>query len=106
MMSKPDMPVESTELTVNDDLLTLTDHRCEVTGKPEQVWICCAGILFSHQDWALAGVFSTKEKAAEACKVKQDFIAPIAVDEAWPDGHDLPPNAEWPLMGTVEKESG
>ena len=35
--------------------------------------------------WEFQGVFTTKEKAIAACRAKHYWIAPVELDQEWPD---------------------
>lgn len=49
------------------------------------------------KDWEFQGVFSTEEKAIQACRNRNYFIAPIEVDTEAPDSAEPFPLCEYPL---------
>jgi len=47
--------------------------------------------------WDFQGLFSTKEKAIEACENRNYFIVPVKVDEAAPSESTEWPGVEYPV---------
>lgn len=64
-----------------------------------ELWLCgqYRSGLTGDVVWDFQGVFSTKEKAIEACRNRNYFIAPVKIDEELPDETMVHPGCEYPL---------
>lgn len=65
----------------------ITKNSCEV-------WICGKDTL---PDWEFQGVFTTKQRAIDACFDENCFIAPAILDEELPKECECFPGIEYPL---------
>ena len=61
----------------------------------ESLWI--VGREFDYNAWEFCGVFSTKQKALDACATREHFIGPATLDERLPDMRITWPGAYYPL---------
>ena len=64
--------------------------------RAEPFWIC--GLFIPElQNWEFQGLFSTEQKAIDACKTNSYFIAPAQLDEIIMDESGDCPGAFYPL---------
>lgn len=56
--------------------------------------------------WALVGVFSTKQRAVDACATLNDFIAPVELDAVAPTEHVPFPSVEFPIAEGSQAKDG
>lgn len=64
-----------------------------------RLWLCGKYRLgeSSYVVWDFQGIFSTKAKAVAACRNRNYFIFPCAIDEELPDETIIPPEYEYPI---------
>jgi len=58
------------------------------------VWV--AGRTYTNFHWELMGIFSTKERAVEACTLDNDFVAAVEIDKKAPAEPTQFPDAFFP----------
>lgn len=60
------------------------------------MWL--VGEYIDDNDWYYNGIFSTKEKAADACKNSNYFVAQVPdIDEHIPEERSIFPLMEYPI---------
>jgi hypothetical protein len=72
----------------------------------EDLWICgrlTHGYQESGSPWEFQGVFSSEEKAVEACRDWSYFIFTAALDEALPHETCFPKQCYYPFKGGPEE---
>lgn len=66
----------------------------------KELWLC--GQLIGKWSktgsvWAFQGIFTTKQKAINACRTSKYFIYPVQLDEELPVESVMPERYEYPL---------
>lgn len=69
----------------------------EVLGLASQFYLCGQFISKTPRVWEFQGIFMNREKAVEACKDKNYFIAPFEFDKKITGEQMEWPGIEWPL---------
>lgn len=69
-----------------------------------EVWICGQSKTKDGTVWELQGIFSTEEKAVEACRKPNYFVAPIILDEEYPEETEVMPGCYYPYYVNKETE--
>lgn len=64
------------------------------------LWVLGANV---EQDWAICGIFSTREGAVEHCTTEDHYIFPLMLDDWLGDEH-TPAPAIYPLLERNAKE--
>lgn len=62
-----------------------------------KLWLCgqLKGGTFPHSFWDFQGIFSTREKASQACRDINYFIYPVQLDLELPDETVEPPGLKY-----------
>jgi len=65
-----------------------------------KLWICgkYRSGEFPNVVWDFQGIFLTKKKALNACREKNDFIAPVVLNKELPQEEEIMPGVEYPLI--------
>lgn len=66
----------------------------------KKLWIVGQVVKNSRIDWEFAGIFSTKEKAIEACLDLTYFIGPCVLDQKIPEESVEWPNCYYPHLNS------
>ena len=70
------------------------------------VWTCATVHCPNPLDWALNGVFSTREAAIAACRTEWDCVVEWTLDKDCTDLNDRSDYVEiWPLRNQTERAS-
>ena len=65
----------------------------------DTVWVAGQVLNFEYEKWEVIGVFSTEQKAIEACVGLNDFIGPLIVDAVAPRDSVDWVGSYYPLLG-------
>src|SRR3990167_4528459 len=82
------------------DQLNITASSVEIKqideeDRQENLWLCGLNKI-DPDNWEFIGVFSDEQKAIDACKDEDYFIAPIKLNECAPDETTEFPDAYYP----------
>ena len=61
------------------------------------VWVVGEARYIGSQEWEMIGVFSTQEKANEACILPRYFVGPVEINKAFPSKTVPWPGAYFPI---------
>ena len=50
----------------------------------QTVWVVGEARYIGSQEWEMVGVFTTEQKAVEACVLPRFFVGPVEIDKSFP----------------------
>jgi len=97
-MQKP-IGERAIKITINkEEILRDLEEIREERMRGQNVWVMGQITPDNHLEWEFMGVFTSEEKAVQACTLDTHFVGPAVMNQRRPDDTHAWPGAYYPLV--------